>query len=143
MGYASTNIVMYGVTISAKQAEKLAKELKLDLDEDDPSDLKLVPKERLIKRKGGYSGYLYDAECRSHGTDSRIDSNFFDIEQGTLHTFGIYCGSNGYAYEDDVLEIIKNVPKEAKANFRDFCRPTLERIGITDSPEVVLVTQTW
>lgn len=136
MSYATTNIVVYGVNITSDKAKELQELLEPHTVE---GDIRIVPKNRC---KVEQYREIYKADCYSHDTDSRIHDLCFELD-GRTHTFGIYCGSKGYAWSDNIEKILKHIPSKAKKNFKDFCAPVLAQIGIKIEPKTHLVTQVW
>jgi hypothetical protein len=164
MSYAATVIVVYGVELTPDQTEKLRVSLKYDDDSVCPEgEIAIVPFDKLtvydsipVKSSPSFVDgiqlhfdyhyrkeprHIHDAGCYSHDTDGHIHDLTF--EKGRTHTFGICCGSKGYAYSDKIEDIIANIPKRAKENFRDYCAPILKGIGITTEPSIRLVNQVW
>jgi hypothetical protein len=90
----------------------------------------------------GCGGTVYDVQLFADGADSRIDSMHYS-EEGHDHYFGVYVGSKGYAYHDQIGKLAANIPKAAKANLEKYVRPVLKKMGIKDEPEVHLINQVW
>lgn len=167
MSYQATTIVLYGVKLNGEETEKLRNYIAPGLSNEDCVPLekairKIVPDSE-ISRIHYYPGIpnsvnnmdapgnirtspreYHFPEVLSDNSDSRIHTLQFDMDEGIdTHYFGIYCGSRGYAYADEIEEIINNLPEKAEDNFELYCKSVLEGIGITSTPKIHLVTQTW
>lgn len=89
------------------------------------------------------SRFIHNIEILSHNSDSRSNNLEIDLENCSTHSFRIYCGSNGYAYDDDIEYIIKNLPKKAIDNFNKYCYPILDYLDLKKDPEILIVNQIW
>jgi len=205
MGYAQTNIVIYGIVLSLKQTEELHKAMinyfltkpenlrsyiesypQYDFDTIDDQDMMeilsnegmhlegwLVKEKHIIKvtpikssRQCTIINHLehqpyhenkpinsfhnqprriHYANCWSHNADSRSNLMDFDLEEGNKHTFGIYCGSNGYAYMDDIVKIIQNKPAPAAVkNWKLYCKPIIDTLSFRKiKPTLTMCSQIW
>lgn len=167
MGYSNTSIVHWGVELTMEETIKLHEYLKQNdllkkfmseeivMDDSDLTEYPCIP--NLPTHLDGIEQPRYDVlpryrrsrfvhcvEVRSDETDSRIESNHFDYEEDVeIHYFGIYCGSKGYAYTDDIKYIMKNIPQKAKDNFDKYCKPILQNLNINKEPEVQIFNQVW
>lgn len=158
MGYAATDIVLYGVEISEDVAQKIFEnELNEDYEFSQPDDSFFYrqvlehSRERYPQRQpvspykahcSGIGSSVFYLDLLSDGTDSRIETNKFD--PGYNHFFGIYIASKGYAYSDDIKYFIRNTPKEAVELFNRLALPILQKYGVEDiSPDIQLVNQVW
>lgn len=136
MGYQSTNIIIYGVKLTyeeAKTLEPLLIEGELWCDTADlfvPVDT--PPWQTVLDRS------IFDPRLLSDETDSRIDSLVLD--EGADHYFGIYVGSKGYAYNDNIMQILKNpVPQQVIDNWNKYC----QHLFPGKNPEYQMCTQVW
>tara|TARA_R110000772_G_scaffold20466_2_gene56792 strand:- start:87660 stop:88151 length:492 start_codon:yes stop_codon:yes gene_type:complete len=163
MGYAATMIVIYGVKLNPQESTILNNYLEennlwiegdLNIGVEDITSIPPIenappyinniqtpmfhhpPRERYNTPRE-----VHFVNLCSHGTDSRIHDNGY--EEGYDHSFGIYCGSDGYAYGDMVSGIIADIPEEAIDNFSRHCYPILEQLNLPSDPSVSLVQQTW
>jgi len=163
MGYALTMIVCFGVEISSEEAEKVYDEIDRLYNNDpewemEPNEFIEIEDYTVRPINSGFidgidggtdederyasERHVHEAQLLSHGTDMRIHSLYF--QDGRQHSFGAYCGSKGYAYTDDVSKIMRSQPAgRAVDNFKKYCAPILESLGVNKEPELHLVTQTW
>ncbi len=160
MGYALTNIVVFGVKLTEAEAESIYNKSCTEEDgfKEDKSLLRYRRvedhnKDRYGVKDGccvtsykqhdsGIGSVVFDTQMWSDGTDSRSDS--LDFESGYEHYLGVYVASDGYAYGDDIVYFIKNPPPEALLAFEHNVKPILEEMGIEDKvPQWYMLRQTW
>lgn len=166
MGYQATNIVLYGVELTAAEAAKIFDEFNdeeegLSFSSFEKKDYwRVRPVGEYFKNRPNYvepdlpftpykqhdngsgKSVVFDMQLLSEGTDSRIES--LGYEEGYPHFLGIYIASEGYAYSDDEVFFIQNCPEEAKNAFELNVRPFIEKMNIGDKfPKVRVVHQTW
>jgi hypothetical protein len=160
MGYASTSIVVYGVKISEDIAKKIYTE-EFDKNEgmfkDDNfyngiyfrklpmsninSNQQLTPVTPYKHHDEGTDSFVFYPKMWAGEADSRVDSLIY--EPMKQHYLGIFIGSNGYAYNDKILHLIRKPPKEAIKNFEDSLRPLMSKYRIIEEPEVRVISQVW
>ena len=160
MGYARTNIIIYGVKISDELANKIFNKyfsedteyIEFSQDDliyyrkqsEDCSNKGLIQLTPISPYKqhddGTYGSPALFPTMLSEKTDSRIHSLLYD--KGFDHVIGIQIASNGYAYEDDIEYFMKNIPKEVISEFNNTIMTVLEEYNINASPQIHLVTQT-
>jgi hypothetical protein len=142
MGYSNVTILMYGVTLNPEQAKALVAAFGVEAEEA-LDDLGMVPKTDLEKIPK-CDMFVYDAEIKSQGSDSRVDSNSYDPDYAE-HVFGINCGDT-YDFQRKgikMVDLIRKIPERAKRNFNQYCLPVLVEAGIEIDPDMIIVNQVW
>lgn len=158
MGYAATNILIYGVAVD----EQTAKALFENEYDEETGEFKEEHTPKLIfsrpqhphprstpakypispyKHDNGFNSCVFDLTLRNIGTHSAAENNTF--EPGYEHYFGIYVASNGYAYQDDEVSFIRNIPPEVIANFEEKVLPLMEKYNIQGEADIHIINQTW
>lgn len=144
MSYATTVIVMYGVSLTLEQAKKVYEKYFIE-----GEDLKYDTKDTLTEEVSyvhRVTGPVYRErnmpQMVSEGSDSRIHSLAYD-EDCSDHVLGIYVASKGYTYTDNIEEHIQNMGGKTFENFDKYIRPILEDQGIKEEPKMRIVTQVW
>lgn len=160
MGYASTSIVIYGLKISEDIAKKIYAE-EIDKNEGVFKDKNLykgiyfrkLPLSKLDNHKQltpvtpykhhdeGIDSFVFYPKMWAGEADSRVNSLIY--EPMKQHYLGIFIGSNGYAYNDKILHLIRKPPREAIQNFKDCIKPLMSKYRIMEEPDVILVNQVW
>lgn len=161
MGYAHTNMVLFGVQLNEwesksfvfEMAKLLNEESGMDQDELDgirdaigENDVNSVLE--LVNESGVFYDHFpiksvgkYKCEMRSNDTDSRIHIQEGYESDATIHTVGVFCGANGYGCDDDITSLIKSEPTTDCFKLYDKLEPILKAIGVTQAPTVHLVGQ--
>lgn len=160
MGYAPVTVVMYGIDVPATKQARLYKSFGATV----LRDLRNCPNREIAYswKTGTAEEALLDSvypvddtellyrdgrtvcgvEMRLYGGDSRAGNCIYS-EDGSC-CFGIFLGSSGYGWFDDLAKIVTNVPEQAKKNWRRYCVPLLARVGIKNArPKCKFVTQIW
>ncbi len=142
MGYAVTDIAVYGVELSSEDARKVYDYLNGKFDgEGYEVGSRLIPESDMIARKSGV-GHKYYAEMWSHNTDGRGASLHY--QPNFKHSLGIYMGSKGYGYQDRISSVLNRVPKIAPRNFEKYILPILQQCGIeVGEVKPHVVVQVW
>jgi hypothetical protein len=159
MGYAHTNIVVYGIELEDHETEliilQLVKERLATGESDDMPDEMLddlkdalaIPDFNLLAHD---TGALDDIESWhtlpgtktsmfSNDSDSRIHYLFYDPE--CYHTIGVECGSKGYGCNDDIMSIVKGgVTQKMIDSYKDL-DDFLKKLGIKKEPDILMVGQ--
>lgn len=163
MGYAYTNMVIYGVKLESDKAKlfvfEIAKLIKNDDNEISSdewkelqdaikvSDIDLVVELMReydlwytafsIKGIGKYRCDMWgdEADSRCHCTEG-YDEDLY------LYSVGVFCGAKGYGCNDDIPHLIKTEPtSDCLDSYKRFSA-ILSAIGVLDAPTVHLVGQT-
>lgn len=172
MGYASTDVIVYGVPVSEEIAEKLyqrfvGKEFLDDNEEQEnpnfTGDFYIPNTEHLFYFRKLYEGDKHTQQepitpYKQHSTGG-INSHIFYptlISEGTdsridnlifdsgyQHYFGIYVASKGYGYYDEIKSFIRKTPQEAIDNFNQAILPILKEYHVDIEPDTHIVNQTW
>ena len=162
MGYASTSIVVYGVKIGEDVAKKIYEE-EFDKNEGMFKDdnfyngiyfrklpigngninghQQLTPVTPYKHHGEGTDSFVFYPKMWAGEADSRVDCLIY--EPMKQHYLGIFIGSNGYAYNDKILHLIRKPPKEAIKNFEDCLRSLMNKYRIIEEPEVRVINQVW
>lgn len=157
MGYASTTIVLYGTALSAEQAQKVYDYVAENPDALMHADvvwrrLSANAPERFVQKKPiasmqydeGLDSCVLDVQLLSDQTDGRVHD--LQMELGFASYFGIYAGSKGYAYQDDISSIVRSDPQRLDALFQKHAHPILKRVGIDPKQcqaQLHLLNQVW
>lgn len=125
MGYAATDMVIYGVKLTDEQARIVFADLEPKCEE-------------------GCGIYLetpanVEVGLFSDRTDSRVHSGHYDY--GYEHVFGFNYASNGYAADDDIVRAVKKTPKKVVETYETHVIPYLKSLGIHKKPKVLLINQ--
>lgn len=163
MGYAHTNMVIYGVKLEIDKAKLFVLEIAKLMNNDDNevpadewkelqdaikiSDIDLVV-ELVCEYDLWFSRFPIDGigkyECNMWGdeADSRIHCIEGYDEYIYSYSVGVKCGANGYACSDDIPHLIKTEPSsDCLDSYKPFSA-ILSAIGVLDAPTVHLVGQT-
>lgn len=148
MGYASTDIVFYGVLINFEKAEKLQPKIYTEDGNMDPAPG--MPDGQDLGY--GYNQYAGTVQIMADGADSCIDQchgcycpeepeyEYIGARQ-FQYAFGIFIASKGYAYGNNIVKAIKNEPSEkVKALWDKHCAPLLTKDE--NRPEIIQINQT-
>lgn len=160
MGYSPVAVVVYGVDVPALKQERLykvfsnaalralrscqdkvvAEEWATGTADEAVSDsVYPVNDAELIKRGGRH---VCNVAMLAYGGDARLGERIY--RECGQHCFGVFLGSTGYGWFDDVARIVKNVPYRAKSNWRKYCVPLLKQACIAPTrPKCVIVPQIW
>jgi hypothetical protein len=104
-----------------------------------PQDMDIIPTVYNERRGTQYHRHRYYADLFCQDADSRGDS--LRLLPGKQSVYGIYIASSGYAYNDDVRVFDKD--PRIEGNFRKYCAPVLQELGLSRAVERVLIYQTW
>lgn len=146
MGYSATTIIVYGVRISHDEAKELCSTIP-GLEEGVNIGGIEAPENGLWQRNDAKFALRYgqrqifNVELLSEGTDSRVHSLHLenDDEQPESYCFGVYCGSKGYAYMDNIEKVLQNpVPQEAIDAWNAHCG-----FYVKEQPSFLICNQTW
>jgi len=163
MGYAHTNMIIYGVKLKIDKAKLFVFEIAKLMKNDDNevaadewkelqdaikiSDIDLVvsvvceydlwfsrfPIDGIGKYKDRCDMWGHDADSRCHCTEG-YNEDIYD------YSVGVQCGDNGYAANTDIL--IKNEPtSDCLDSYKPFSA-ILTAIGVLDAPTLHLIGQT-
>lgn len=104
-----------------------------------PQEMDVIPTVYDQRREIQYHRQRYYADLFCADADARGDS--LRVLPGSRSVYGIYIASDGYAYNDDVREFDKD--PRIEGNFRKYCAPVLESLGLCRDAARVLLYQTW
>lgn len=172
MGYAPTAIVVYGVKISDPVLAQRIYDFLMNQpsrsknkDNEDECSLFVCDPKHVYHRKitsydiqrgrtqklpltpyiqhdqGTTGSNVMYPSMFSDNADSRVDDLWF-IPNG-INYLGIYVGSKGYAYQDNISYFLQNIPVEVIENFRLYIQPILNHFKISDVGEVHICSQVW
>lgn len=152
MSYVSTTIVIFGVKLNSEDSEKLNdylidNNLVNDNEEFLQDDCTTYPAgpnlpsyiDGIQQPKYDIPRTVHKVQLCSDGTDARVYSIWY--EEGFIHYFGVYCGSNGYCYNDKINLIVKNIPQKAKDIFEKHCLPILKELNMDQTPTPQIFNQ--
>jgi hypothetical protein len=92
--------------------------------------------------EGDLSNRDFRIESRGHNANDRYHSLDADRAIDT-YTLGVYCGSNGFGYLDEVGRIVHSPPGQDVISIYNTIREAIERAGISKEPEMHVVSQRW
>lgn len=83
---------------------------------------------------------VYTCGMFTHNENPYVEvSTEFDSNEDIDHYFGICLADSGFG---DKVGAFREIPQEAIDNYKKYAMPILERYGIKDEPELVIVQQT-
>lgn len=160
MGYQATTIFLFGVPLTQVQAELInQKYLNAEGEIMIPPGttptiyfrklndyfLRKTPQPEpvtpYVAHAEGCGSTVFNPQLISDGTDSRCDSLIFDPNYN--HYLGIYIGSKGYGYQDNLGALGNAVPAEVIENFVQILAPICVELVIDEAPQLHVVNQTW